>query len=36
MYDIRHGNSNSGINMNDGTVGDMEKLGVFGSLWVKE
>lgn len=36
MYEIRHGAENSGINMNDGTVGDMEKLGVYGSLRVKE
>ena len=36
MYEIRHGAENSGINMNDGSVGDMEKLGVYGSLRVKE
>lgn len=33
---IYHGNNNAGINMNDGTIGDMKDLGIFECLKVKE
>lgn len=35
-YDIRHGKTTHGLNMIDGTVGDMEELGIYESLKVKE
>jgi len=35
-YEIRHENKASGINMNDGTIGDMQVLGIRECLRVKE
>ena len=36
IYDIRHGKLSHGMNMEDGPVGCMEKLGIYGSMRVKE
>lgn len=35
-YDLRHGKSTVGLDMEKGTVGDMEELGIYESLLVKE
>lgn len=35
-YEIRNGNKNSGLDMRDGTIGDMNELGIRECLRVKE
>lgn len=35
-YQLRHGGKNQGLDMEKGTVGDMEELGIFESMRVKE
>lgn len=35
-YDIRHGKTSVGLDMEKGTVGDMEEMGIYESLKVKE
>jgi len=36
MFDIRNGKKTNGLNMIDGTVDCMEKLGIYETLKVKE
>lgn len=36
LYEIRNGKPSAGLNMNEGTVDDMEKLGIYESHRVKE
>lgn len=35
-YDLSHGKPSHGLDMNKGTVGDMEALGIYESLKIKE
>ncbi len=36
LYELRNGKNNSGLNMTEGSVDDMEKLGIYESHRVKE